>query len=445
MIRVVDHRSCPPNVNALTISHWIPDGSGPPLLAGATIGSRLREVAAEVPDRVALVEGVGDAGATALDLCRAARRRRALRAIPSAALRAGRARRGVGAQPARVGAARVRRGARRVDAGDGQPEPAAGRGDLRARAVAGGRVVPRARGPRQPAGGARRGDPRRPARAAPRAAPRPARRADRRPTDATVALPAVGADDPAQIQYTSGTTGFPKGAVLRHGGIVNNARLWADRVEIPDGAGWLLADAAVPHGWVRDGRARGARPAGDARADADVRPGLFLELIELERPWFADGRADDAHRRDGPPGRVAPRPVVVAVDGVRRCPGARGAGAAHRGGTRRRLHDRLRPDRVLARPHEHLPVRQRRGQGADRRTAAPAHRGAHRRSGLAGDGADRHARRAVGPRVLHDARLLRQARRDGRDAARRRLAAHRATWRRWTSAATAGSSAGSRT
>ena len=29
----------------------------------------------------------------------------------------------------------------------------------------------------------------------------------------------------AQIQYTSGTTGFPKGALLHHRGIVNNARL----------------------------------------------------------------------------------------------------------------------------------------------------------------------------------------------------------------------------
>ena len=39
----------------------------------------------------------------------------------------------------------------------------------------------------------------------------------------------VTADDIAQIQYTSGTTGAPKGAMLRHRGIVNNGRLLAMR------------------------------------------------------------------------------------------------------------------------------------------------------------------------------------------------------------------------
>jgi fatty-acyl-CoA synthase len=38
-------------------------------------------------------------------------------------------------------------------------------------------------------------------------------------------LPVVSPDDPAQVQYTSGTTGTPKGAVLHHRGITNNARL----------------------------------------------------------------------------------------------------------------------------------------------------------------------------------------------------------------------------
>ena len=38
-------------------------------------------------------------------------------------------------------------------------------------------------------------------------------------------LPRVTADDIAQIQYTSGTTGRPKGAALTHRGLVNNARI----------------------------------------------------------------------------------------------------------------------------------------------------------------------------------------------------------------------------
>src|SRR5215469_8712209 len=37
-------------------------------------------------------------------------------------------------------------------------------------------------------------------------------------------LPVVRPGDAAQIQYTSGTTGFPKGALLHHRGLVTNAR-----------------------------------------------------------------------------------------------------------------------------------------------------------------------------------------------------------------------------
>src|SRR6185503_2291976 len=56
---------------------------------------------------------------------------------------------------------------------------------------------------------------------------------------ATQRLPEVQPEDPAQIQYTSGTTGFPKGAVLRHSGITNNARLFAQRLEIAHGDKWV--------------------------------------------------------------------------------------------------------------------------------------------------------------------------------------------------------------
>ena len=54
----------------------------------------------------------------------------------------------------------------------------------------------------------------------------------------TAELPDVSPDDAAQIQYTSGTTGFPKGAVLPHRGLTNNGRLVAARVGAPEGATW---------------------------------------------------------------------------------------------------------------------------------------------------------------------------------------------------------------
>lgn len=48
--------------------------------------------------------------------------------------------------------------------------------------------------------------------------------------DPAIELPVVSPEDACMIQYTSGTTGFPKGALLHHRGLVNNGAHTADRM-----------------------------------------------------------------------------------------------------------------------------------------------------------------------------------------------------------------------
>src|SRR6201996_1690848 len=54
--------------------------------------------------------------------------------------------------------------------------------------------------------------------------------------DPDAALPAVAPDAPAMLQYTSGTTGTPKGVLLRHRSLVNVAKLTMETAEADPGA-----------------------------------------------------------------------------------------------------------------------------------------------------------------------------------------------------------------
>ncbi|MBL0770055.1 AMP-binding protein [Sphingopyxis sp. DHUNG17] len=60
-------------------------------------------------------------------------------------------------------------------------------------------------------------------------------------TDTDRQLPKVLPEAIAQIQYTSGTTGFPKGACLKHRGLANNARLYAETIGAREGDVWINA------------------------------------------------------------------------------------------------------------------------------------------------------------------------------------------------------------
>jgi fatty-acyl-CoA synthase len=96
-------------------------------------------------------------------------------------------------------------------------------------------------------------------------------------------LPDVLPEDAAQIQYTSGTTGFPKGAVLRHRGITNNARfcaeilqagpedVWVNPMPLFHTAGCVLVTLGAVQGLFTQ-----VLPLG-------FDPGLMLQLIESER------------------------------------------------------------------------------------------------------------------------------------------------------------------
>src|SRR6202051_1836562 len=101
--------------------------------------------------------------------------------------------------------------------------------------------------------------------------------------DSTIALPAVKPTDPVMIQYTSGTTGFPKGALLHHRGLANNGADTAVRMGIDPGDVFITTMPLFhTGGCVCCVLGAVSKAATQVLLEA-FEPGLVLELFETYR------------------------------------------------------------------------------------------------------------------------------------------------------------------
>src|SRR5450759_1323454 len=101
--------------------------------------------------------------------------------------------------------------------------------------------------------------------------------------DKRIALPAVKPTDPVMIQYTSGTTGFPKGALLHHRGLATNGADTAERMGIDPGDVFITTMPLFhTGGCVCCVLGAVSRAATQVLIEA-FEPGLVLEMIATYR------------------------------------------------------------------------------------------------------------------------------------------------------------------
>ena len=139
---------------------------------------------------------------------------------------------------------------------------------------------------------------------------------------ARAALPEVSADDIAQIQYTSGTTGFPKGAQLHHRGLTNNARFWAERIAVQPGEVYVNPMPLFHTAGCGMGVLGAAQRLAVHVPVLAFDPALVLELLESERAAFFGGVPTMMIAMLGHPDfdRRDLSCLRVAVSGGARCP-----------------------------------------------------------------------------------------------------------------------------
>jgi fatty-acyl-CoA synthase len=97
------------------------------------------------------------------------------------------------------------------------------------------------------------------------------------------ALYAANPRDEAQLQYTSGTTGFPKGARLHHIGLVTNAVHFMQRTGVTDGEVDSQLHAPFPHVRLLHAGTGGRHYRGICCSSASFDPGAILDEIERYR------------------------------------------------------------------------------------------------------------------------------------------------------------------
>ncbi len=110
-----------------------------------------------------------------------------------------------------------------------------------------------------------------------------------RAPDRRVPLPEVGPDDPVQIQFTSGTTGEPKGAVLTHRGMSNVPRIATEAFGLPEHPVWVNAMPMFHVGGCGLSTIGPMSTTGTQLLLDRFDPATVLALVERERANFLGG------------------------------------------------------------------------------------------------------------------------------------------------------------